>query len=273
MKIQSLDRRFIFLILFLAICLSILFPRKLHIAIEPYVQQAYHTIDSLQPGDRVLMSFDYGPSTSLEVHPATLAILRHCFEKGAPVVMYTLWNEGLPFIQDAIEKVCIPLSKKENVDYVNLGFKWGGLSGSSVIEGMGSNLGAVFPVTTRGIPYNQVPLLQGVKGLKDFKVLVSISAGAPGIDEYIRYANARYGIPIIGVVTRVGAPKEYPYLNGKQLYGLCAGLVGGAEYEELIGRPGDGTAGLFSLSIANLTVIGFIIIGNMIYFSQKVFKK
>lgn len=266
---QSLDRRIIFTILFLVLCGSILFPRTLDIAVEPYVLKAYETVNRLDPGDLVLIAFDYGPSTAPEVHPATLAILRHCFQRGAKVVMYTLWNEGLPFMVDAIDKVCVTLEKKKNVDYVNLGFKWGGLSGSSVIEGMGSNLKAVFPVTNEGLPTEQVALLKGIHGLRDFKLLISVSAGTPGIDEYIRYANARYGIPIVGVVTRVTAPKEYPYMNGKQLYGLCAGLVGGAEYEKLIGYPGFGTAGLFTLSMANMVVIGFIILGNFIYFFGK----
>ncbi len=272
-RLQTLDRRWIFLILFLAVAGSLLFPHTLHVAVEPYVQKAYDTLDLLKPGDKVLMAFDYGPSVAPEIHPAALAMLRHSFERGAKVVMYTLWNEGLPFLDASIQHVAVPMGKRENIDYVNLGFKWGGLQGSSVIEGMGSNLKAVFPVTHEGVPYDQVPILQGVKGYRDFKVLIAVSAGSPGVDEYVRYANARYSIPIVAAVTRVSAPKEFPYVNGKQIYGLCSGLVGSAEYEELIHHPGLGIAGLFALSVANLVVIAFIVFGNLIYFWGRKSKK
>jgi len=269
-KLQHFDRRWIFLILFLAICGSIMHPVSLSVPIEPYVQRSYDTINALKPGDHVLMAFDYGPSTAAEIHPAALAMLRHALSRGAKVIMFTLWNEAVPYIQEAINEVCVPLGKKTNVDYVNFGFKSGGTTGASVIEGMGSNLKAVFPITDDGTPYDGVPALQGVENLKDFKVLISISAGTPGIDEYVRYANARYKIPIVAAVTRVSAPKEFPYVTERQIYGLCAGLVGGAEYEELIKYPGAGTAGLFPLSVANLAIILFIVFGNLIYFLGRI---
>jgi len=272
-KLQHFDRRWIFLTLFIVLCLAVIHPFQLPIAVEPFVQKAYNAIEALKPGDQILMAFDYGPSTAPEVHPAALAMLRHALSRGAKVDMFTLWNEGYPYIQDAIDKVCIPMGKKKNVDYVNLGFKWGGQSGAGVIEGMGSNLKAVFPVTDDGTPYDSVPALQGVRNFHDFKLLLSVSAGTPGIDEYVRYANARYQIPIVSVVTRVSAPKEFPYVTGTQIVGLCAGLVGGAEYEELMHHPGAGTAGLFALSVANMAVIAFIIFGNAIYFLGKGTKK
>jgi len=266
MNLQNLDRRIIFAVLLIAVASAFLFPRPLHIAVEPPVQMAYDTLNKLQPGDRVLMAFDYGPSTMPELQPAALAILRHCFQRKVKVVFFTLTNEGLPMIADALSQVAVPLDEKENVDYVNLGFKWGGLTGSSVIEGLGSNMQAVFPVTIKGTAYHDVPLLHDVKNFSDFKALISFSAGTPGINEYIQYANARYHIPIVGAVTKVTAPREFPFLNSGQLAGMCAGLVGGAEYEELIDHPGFGMSGLFALSIAHLVVLGCIVAANIIYF-------
>lgn len=267
-QLQSIDRRVIFLVLFIAISMSLMFPRKLSIAIEPPVQKAYDTLNELKPGDKVLMAFDYGPATMPEIHPAAFAMMRHCFERGARIVIFTTWNEGLPMIHDAVSKVCVPLGKQDNVDYVNLGFKWGGLQGSSVIEGLGSNMQAVFPVTDEGIPYEAVPLLKGVTDFKDFKALISLSAGSPGVDEYIQYANARYHIPIVAAVTKISAPKEFPFLESGQLAGLCSGIVGAAEYEELVKHPGFGIAGLFAQSVAHVVVVGFILLGNLIYFFE-----
>lgn len=265
---MKIDRRYVFLVLFVAIVGALLFPRKLSIAIEPPVQQAYDKLNALKPGDKVLMAFDYGPATMPEIHPAAFAMMRQCFERGAKIVLFTSWNEGLPMLHDAIAKVCVPLHKEENIDFVDLGFKWGGLQGSSLIEGLGSDFHAVFPVTNDGIPFAEVPLLKDVKNLNDFKVLVSLSAGSPGVDEYVQYANARYHIPIVAAVTKISAPKEFPFLASGQLAGLCSGLVGAAEYEELVGHPGFGLAGLFAQSVAHLVVVAFIVLGNLIYFLE-----
>lgn len=266
---QNLDRRYIFLLLFAGLVISLIFPRKLHIAIEPSVQKAYDTLDALKPGDKVLMAFDYGPSTMPEIHPAALAMMRQLFAKHVKIVMFTIWNEGPPMIADAINTICVPLGEKNNVDYVNLGFKWAGLTGSSVIEGLGSDLQAVFPVTNEGIPYAQVPLLKGVKNLKDFKVLISLSAGTPGIDEYIQYANARYHTTIVAAVSKVTAPKEFPFLESGQIKGLCSGIVGSAEYEELVNHPGFGLTGLYAQSVAHVMIVVLILLGNVIYFLER----
>jgi len=265
-RLANLDRRFIFLLLVLCISYGLLFPKPLKISIDPPVKAAYDTISQLQPGDKVILSFDYGPSVMPELQPAALAILRHCFMKKADVILMTLWNEGLPMMSDAIASVAIPMGEKVNQDYVDLGFKWGGVTGSSVIEGLGSDIKSVFPNTNGGSPYDRVPLLKGVKNFKDIKLLISFTAGNPGVDEYIQYANARYHLPIVGVVTKVTAPKEFPFLNSGQLSGLVAGLVGGAEYEELIDHPGFGLAGLFALSTAQVTIILFILAANVLQF-------
>lgn len=266
---RNFDPRYIFLILFLSIALGLAFPRPLRIAVEPAVQKAYNQLNLIQPGDRVLVAFDYGPSTMPEIHPGALAIIRHCFRQGARPVFFTMWNEGIPMIDDAIAKVCIPLRKKENTDYVNLGFKWGGLQAASVIEGMGSNLKQVFPVTAGGTPYDEAPLLHGVENLSGFRFLISLSAGSPGVDEYIQYANARYHIPIVADVTKIMAPKEYSFLESGQLSGLSSGIAGAAEYEELIHHPADGVASLFAQSAAHLVVIVCILFGNLIYFGTR----
>lgn len=265
--LQNLDRRVIFLFLLLSVAFGLFVRINLPVAIEPSVRDAYDTLEALKPGDKVLMAFDYGPSTMAEIHPAALAMLRHCLKRSVRVVMFTIWNEGIPMIQDAVAKIPVPLGKTENVDYVNLGFKWAGLTGSGVIEGMGSDLKAVFPVSTSGVPYDQIPVLSGVKTLKDFKILISLSAGSPGIDEYITYANGRYNIPLIAAVTKVTAPRIFPYLNHRQLYGLTAGLVGGAEYEQLTREPGFGLAGMTALSVAQLVTLLLIVLANLIHFA------
>jgi hypothetical protein len=271
--LKSIDRRIIFLILFVLIVFSFLFPQKLKVPIEPSVKKAYQTLKALKPGDLVLISFDYGPATMPEIHPAAVAMMRQLFHEHVKIAMMTLWNEGLPMIQDAIREVCVPLKEKPNVDYVNFGFKYGGLTGASVITELGKNMKNVFPVTNDGVSYNKVPLLKGIRNLKKFKLLISLSAGYPGTVEYIQYEEGVYHVPIVAAVSKVMAPSIFPFLQSGQLKGLCSGLLGAAEYEELVHHPGFGLTGLFALSVSQMVILFFILLGNVIYFGEKFYEK
>jgi hypothetical protein len=263
---KNLDQKIIFALLALVMVFGFFFSHPLHIAIEPPVLAAYNTIGQLKPGDVVVMSMDYGPSTMPEVSPAAYAMLRQLFQEKVKVIFMTLWNEGLPMIDDAIQKVCIPMGEKENVDYVNLGYKYGGLTSSVVMDEMGTNLKGVFPVTIDGIPYNNIPFLKKIHSLKDVSLLIDISAGSPGSIEYVQYVQAKYHIPIVAAVSKVMTPQNYPFYNAHQLLGLCSGIMGGAEYEELVHHPGFGMTALFIQSLAHLLIVFLILEGNILYF-------
>ncbi|MBT5114501.1 MAG: hypothetical protein HOM27_00325, partial [Candidatus Marinimicrobia bacterium] len=80
LKMSSVDRRWIFLVIALSVILPLYFPLGLPIRPTPTTQQVYDTIDALPHGSKILVSCEYGPSTKPEIHPMVLSVLRHLFK-------------------------------------------------------------------------------------------------------------------------------------------------------------------------------------------------
>src|SRR3990172_2127026 len=189
-KLLSLDRRVIFLLISLAVILPLLRPLGLPVQPSPPVQKMFDAIEALPPNSKVLIAFDYGSSTMPELYPMSLSILRHCFERELKVITMALWPEGASFAERALRTVGEEeFQKGEGEDYVDLGFKAGGIV---VISAMGEDIPQTFPQDHRGRPTSEIPLMRGVKSLRDFDLIFDLSAGDPGIPYWVMIAQARY---------------------------------------------------------------------------------
>ena len=265
-KLKNIDRRIIFVLIGLSVLIPILIPIQLRIHVSPPAQRLYDAIDSLPPGSNVLLAFDYGPSTMPEVYPMSLALLRHGFAKDLKVIVMALWPEGASIAQDALNIVAEEFDKEYGIDYINLGFKTGGLI---VIQAMGTSIPTIFPTDQAGRPVETFPIMEKVKNFDDIALIVDLSAGDPGIRHWVMIAQARYHKKVGGGCTAVSAPAFYPYLQTGQLVGLLGGLVGAAEYETLVKHPDSATAGMSSQALSHAVIIIFILIGNITFFIER----
>ena len=95
-KLGSLDRRIIFLLVGLSVLLPLLKPAWFSLPIRPkqHSQIVFNEINKLESGNRVLISFEYGPSTMPEIHPMSIALLNHLFAKDIKVYATALWPDG-----------------------------------------------------------------------------------------------------------------------------------------------------------------------------------
>ncbi len=73
-------------------------------------------------------------------------------------------------------------------------------------------------------------------------MIISLSAGDPGIPAWVMMAGDRFNIPIGGGCTAVSAPQFYPYLGTGQMVGLLGGLKGAADYETMVRLEEDNAA-------------------------------
>ena len=105
MSIGKVDRRWIFIIIGLSVLLPLFFPLGLPIRPTNATQQVYDTVDALEPNSRVLVSCEYGPSTKPEIHPMTIAILRHLFTNGHKVYITCLWPDGQFMAEAALDEI------------------------------------------------------------------------------------------------------------------------------------------------------------------------
>tara|TARA_B000000460_G_scaffold225599_1_gene179980 strand:- start:417 stop:1295 length:879 start_codon:yes stop_codon:yes gene_type:complete len=271
----SLDRRIIFLIVGLSVLIPLLKPEWIDLPIRPTPESqiVFDEINKLNAGDKMLLSFEYSPSTKPEIHPMAIAILKHLYAKNIQVYGFALWPDGNFMSTEAFSEVSDDYDKKYGVDYVNLGYKPGG---EAVIKGIASDIRTLYPADLQGTSINDIPMMKDVVNIEDFDFVFSLSAGYPGSKEWVQYACDPKNIPLSTGCTSIQVTDIMPYVENDQIRGILAGMPGAAEYESLVEaelqkmeiavKPGEASGMMAAQSIAHVVIVLFIIFGNISYF-------
>jgi hypothetical protein len=278
-RLQRFDRRWIFLAMGLAIVVPLWFPMGLPIKPSPMTKSAFNAVEELKEGDKVFISLDLDPASTPELEPFFRALTLQLKRKGVKVVMATLWPGAPPLIlrwmRETIDRAIAPpgtsgysgppdRAYQKNIDYTYLGYRDGK---QATVLSFGDNLRTTFDGTAAdGTALDQIPVMDGVTALKDFRLVVLVSAGFPGAKEYVQYVQTRYGLRMIAACTAVSTTDLAPYYQTGQLLGLVGGLSASAEYESLVGKPGTATQGADVLNVGHGVVILAILFGNIIFF-------
>ena len=267
LKIGSIDRRWIFLIIAAVGIVPLLFPIGLPIRATDTTKDVYDAIERLPAGSNVLLSVEYSPSTRPENHPMTISILRHLFKNNHKVFITCLWPDGQFMAQDALNQVAKnEFNKVYGEDYVFLGFRPGN---EAVVKGIVSNIRKIYTVDVYQKKIDEIPLMKGINNFKDFDFLFSSSAGFPGTIEWVQYASDPTGVPMASGVTSIQVNEVMPYVQAGQMVGVLAGMPGAAEYESLINQKGSATSGMDAQSVAHLVIVLFIILGIISFFIER----
>lgn len=95
-RLATLDRRIIFLVIAIAVVIPVIVPLGLPITPTKSVIGAYDYTEKLKPGSLLLFSYDYGPSTKVELHPMVLAAMDQVLKKDCKIVGMALFPRGRP---------------------------------------------------------------------------------------------------------------------------------------------------------------------------------
>ncbi len=271
----SLDRRIIFLIVGLSVLIPLLKPEWVNLPIRPRPESqiVFNEINKLNEGDKILLSFEYGPSTKPEIHPMSIAILKHLFANNIQVYGFALWPDGNFMSTEAFSEVSHDYGKKYGIDYVNLGYKPGA---EAVVKGIAADIRALYTVDLKGTPIDDIPMMKDVVNVENFDFVFSLSAGFPGSTEWVQYACDPKNIPLSTGVTSIQVTDILPYVENGQIRGILAGMPGAAEYESLVEaelkemelsvKPGKASSMMAAQSIAHVIIVLFIIFGNITYY-------
>lgn len=265
-RMLKIDRRIIFLVIGLCTLLPLLYPVGLPIKISAEVRGVYDHLESLPEHSVLLLSIDFDPASKPELYPQAIALLRHAFRKNLRVITMTLWVSGTGMADQLVTQVATEMGKEYGQDYAFLGWSPGG---QAVIINMGQDLYSAFPSDYGGKPTKGLPVLDGVRNLKDVAYMVSLGAGRPGVEEWYVFGKDKYKFEMGGGCTGVMAPGLYPLLRSGQINGLIGGLRGAAEYESLIGQKGKAVAGMDAQSATHVAIIVLVIMCNLFYFSLR----
>ncbi len=272
--LSTLDRRIVYLVLATAVMLPLVIPSVQKVRVMTPVAKLFNAVDTI-PADKILIvNIDYDPQTLPEMEPMGVAVLRHAFERRIKVAVLSLYVQPLGLAKKALDQVTEEFNQRANSkadsiiygrDYVFLGWQPPPIV---PLLGMGISISNVYTRDYYGYRTDSLPMMHRIKNFNDVGILVSLS-GATAPLWWIAYSQTRFGVAVGAGVTAVSASEFYQYYQTGQFSGLMIGMKGAAEYEELVESRLQlrdrrrASEALGSLTAAHLTMIVFIIIGNV----------
>ena len=272
--VNNLDKRWVFLTVGLAVVVSTIFRLTFPEIPTAMVKAVFEKIESLPAGSRVLLPFDYDPGSEPELQPMADAFVRHCCERDLQMYFIALWPLGQNMVDGVINRLIAPEypDLRYGHDFVDLGYKSGN---EGVVAVILTDLKKLYTTDARGSSIIEIPMMESISNIRGFDLILTVSAGYPGLKEWIQYAGTPGNIPVAGGCTAVQAPLLYPYYPD-QMLGLMGGIKAAAEYEALLldaypqfrGNKARFQTALTRMgpqTVAHLSIIFFIVLGNITF--------
>ena len=268
-------RRIIYLAVFLAVTVPLVFRLTIRPARLTSAEQLYSLIENLDDGI-ALLAFDFGPSTKAENESQAEVVLEHLLRRKIPVALFSLVATGEPFLE-AIPKRIVKRLKAEQPglsleygsDWVNLGYR-PGMSLFIQALAKSNDLSAFFTKDAYGSNLKNLPFSKNLKSLKDINLVVEFTGLNGLLGPYIQFLqHDGYSPPLGHGCTSITIPEAYIYLDSGQLKGLLEGLSGAAWYSELLREqhpkrePDSALVTNTALGIAQLLILILIAVGNL----------
>jgi hypothetical protein len=270
--IQAIDRRIIYLVVFVAVSLPFFLEIPLPMPAGEPVRKLYSKIEDIAEYNKtakkkkyVLMHMQWTPSVQAECWPQTEAMIVHCFKKNVPFMIMGWIAEGPLLAQGIAEKKAEEMGKVYGVDWVDFGFKPMNLP---AFRAFIRDLYSQIPKDSKGTPLRNVPIMRDLESNRQID-LVFFVTGSAGVEAYIQYMQPETGTDIASGCTAIIGPEMYSFLDSGQLVGMMEGLSGAAQYEYLIGYEGRGTRGQGSQNLAHFWIIAMMVLGNVGYVFQR----
>ncbi|MGV3719367.1 MAG: hypothetical protein ACO1SX_00540 [Actinomycetota bacterium] len=261
-----LDRRIIYLGLFLVTLAPLVGKWALPLHLSEPPQRLYRAIESLPPDKLVLITSNWDAGSQAETRPQLVGITRHLIRRNLKVALISTAYPTSPQLATTAVEEAIRLENagdrvRYGQEWVNLGFK---LPDEPWLRSFASSIPGAVTEDVRGTPLAGIPLMQGVQRFGpegQVSMLIDIT-GSNTIDrwyEFLSPTKVRIGLGC----TAVMAPEQYPYLDSGQLSGLLTGMKGAAEYEQLLHAPGFAMPAMAGQSFAHLYIVFLIVLANV----------
>jgi len=267
------DRRWIFLAIGVLVLGLYAFGSGAPMPVSPYVQSYFDTIDALPEGSVVLLAADFDPGSAAELLPTYQATIHHLLLRKLRIVNVATWPAGPPFTRSSFAEIAPQYGAVYGSDWIELGFK----AGDDVAMGqIGQSLLSSFAQDDRDkADVTSFPIMQGISdSFQGIALLITMSAGYPGVLEWIAQAGGRYDVPILAATTAVQTPDLFAYYPS-QLQGFAGAATGATQYLQLVvaagvpaleGTTTDNQERMLIQTYAHLLIIGLIVTGNVLYF-------
>lgn len=259
-KLQAIDRRYLYSALLLIVVIGLLVPIPLPLAVGPQARGFYNAIESADPNKIVLVSTLWSASTQGENRPQTRVILEHVMRRR---LRFALIAFGDPQSTILAQEVAEGLAKQYHYEYgkdwINLGYRAdvaGTLKG--IVKDMRQTL-KQDSILKR--PLASFEVMRGIRNVRDVSVIAEVSASG----NYVSWLGLVVGstdAAFCYAPTSVMAPELYTYIDSGQMKGMLFGIKGAAEYERLLGIKGFTTRAITPVSLSLVLLFVLIALGN-----------
>jgi hypothetical protein len=274
---KSLSRRLIYLLVIISLSIPLLSDFVLKPAEMKTADDSYAVVQNLKTEDKkfVLISMDFGPSTSAENGPQTKTLIEHLMRRRINFGVISTYPYAAPFLESYPQAIADKLSKeipgetwKYGTDWVNLGFQPGG---AIMIQSLAKakDLHEVLQTDGKGTELANIPCMAGIHTINNISVLAQITGLVGTFNTWIQFfQNGDYRPEVIHGCTSITIPEAYIYYATGQIKGLYEGVAGAAWYDTLLTKEfptrksTDAPKINTSLATAHLVILGLIILGN-----------
>lgn len=278
-KLQNVDRRVFYWILFISLTIPFLTPIGLPIAITPSTQAYYDGLATIQEGEYVVLSINSGVSAWGDCLPAMVASVHQVYEQGGKLIVWSIGYNDVDITWAKIKEKNPEVFANwvEGEDYAYFGYCPPQETNVALLR---DDIRAVYPKDVRGIATDAIPMMQGVNGANKIKFVLSSDTGDAQMYYIRQWKNGQVnyegtGMPPLiaemGIAMNKSGDMAY-FLSGDE-FGLVAGSRGAAELEALTGFKGDATTTMDSISVSHVLLVLAIILTNIGMFATRGNKK
>jgi len=258
------DDRFGYFIIILLLVASSYVPLTISGEVHPAARGFYDTIESLKPGDTVMLGSNVRTMLAWEFYATGTSSIKRCLEKGANIIWWSGNDEAL--INDIRLMNEILGSPFQKSSMYGTRFVYLGYFPTSVptVAQIAKSIRSVTTTDLFGTSLDEMEATKNIDSGSDVQLCYVLGEPQSFTPPYW---NER-GVPCV-VVGDSGYSEFIKDFNAGIMKGVLAGVKFGYAYEQLIGKPGKSfgfNTGMIFLSL--LQIFGIIVI-NVIWLLQK----
>ena len=224
---------------------------------RPAVEAAYTTIELLPNRPRVLLAWDYDPTTQGEMQLLAQPLVRHLRLKRARIANVSLRPLGPAVAADAIalaDAQLPPGAQAAQPPAVQLGFIPGDAAALRAISQSPAETANLSEYRTQELG------MAADETLEAFDLIIEFSAETATSREWIEQIASRQNTPMIIAASGAVAPTLRPYEQTGQIAALLSGYPDALAYEQLMGQKGPASAQQSAQTWLSLLFAGLVIV-------------
>lgn len=270
--LQSIDRRFIYLLLLGSVGAALLTKVTLPVIPSNQTRGAFDAVEHISPEKFALIGGEWSASTRGENEPQTRAIMHHLMRRHIKFAVYGFDPQGPENSEKVIKELAPRYGYKYGVDWVNWGYRPYGAIKATLKAMVHDMAGSVkHDMYNNALTdYAKLPIMKELQGMDQVGLIIEITP-ADTYESWVAFVQGygKTGVPMVFACTSVMAPEAYQYLDSGQMVGMLTGLKGALEYEGMVHEPGRATKQALALSVSHVVVLVLIVLGNLGYIAQQ----